>query len=351
MVSFALPGHEEALGDVPNYNLDLAQLDSVLAHDNIDPSVIQAINSYLISQGDTHGLGDTHDKISVEVGYSPNDPAEVAILPPGDHTVNTNADHALQAIVVEDGKPNHDSHLTVTGDRNVFIGTGDGTNTIHLDDWATTLPKRERPQHRYWRARSDSIYAGGNGDSSVAGSGSHTSIDAPFGSHETLVGGSGAYDTLISGSGSHNLLRAGHGDHQFLDVGNGGHNSLIGGDGRDDWLLAGNGNEDSLLAGSVERQVLQAGSGNADTLIGGRGYDDFLQAGNGSHYSLRAGDAPPRLQVGNGAGDTLIGGGGYADWLQGGNGHRDSLRAGSGDHQSLQAGSGNAEHAGWRPRL
>ena len=136
------------------YNLN--QLDGILAAENLDPSVIQAINDYL-------GAG-FHGDVQID-GYPPLDPnAEVLIVDnvSGPLVVPTNSN--LQLIV------DADANVTVTGSNNVFVATGASDDTVNMasssgDDVVQTGSGKDTI---LGGQGADSIY-GGDGNDSITG--------------------------------------------------------------------------------------------------------------------------------------------------------------------------------------
>jgi hypothetical protein len=121
--------------DLPNF--DLATLDTLLRSDGINAgSPIADINRFLISHGDTTGIKDSRDLISVMTGTPPfptNQPVQVDdITTAGTYSINTDQYPLLQALILDDS--GGAQNLTVTGDNSVLIATGDGENTITLQD-------------------------------------------------------------------------------------------------------------------------------------------------------------------------------------------------------------------------
>src|SRR5580698_4033274 len=105
-----------------SFDLDLTQLDALLKSEGIDPSVISAINSYLIGLGDTTGLADTTGLISGQSGTPPFAMADVLnVTSSGAIKIQTVTGDQL--IVVPDGATDvhitgHTHVLAVTGDQN-----------------------------------------------------------------------------------------------------------------------------------------------------------------------------------------------------------------------------------------
>ena len=109
----------------------------MLVGQGVDP-IATDINNFLISRGDTRGIFDTKDLISVQTGMPPfptSPPAQVDLItPPGAYSINTHQYPLLQAIVLSDLDGPQTQNLTVTGDSSILIAAGNGTNTITLND-------------------------------------------------------------------------------------------------------------------------------------------------------------------------------------------------------------------------
>jgi len=276
-----------------SYNLqsfDLATLDTLLYSQSVDP-VALLINDFLINAGDTTGLSDTTDLISVQSGTPPfptSQPAQVDfITTPGTYSINTDQYPALQAIIISNtGGP---SNLTVTGHSNVLVAAGDGGNTITLQDSGNDLVE-VRGSHNTITGGSgaDSIMGAGAGDSLTAGSGAGTWL-YDNGDNATLTGGSGKSDTLEAGGGNNELLVAG------------GNKAL---------LIGGSGVGDTLVA-SGAKDVLETGSGHHESLYGGLGSDSIYaggagDSGNGSG-TLVAGGNNEQIHIGAHGNDSITG--------------------------------------------
>lgn len=180
------------------YDLTRSELNNLLAADNIDSSVRQAIIDYLVDDGTLAGH---HAKVEVqESGFPPLDPkAEVLIVDSSPASVST--DPNLKVIVDV-----ADATLTVTGGKNVLVATGTGDDSVDLSgssgrDVVLTGSGNDTV---VGGDGADSIYGGDGNDSLTAGSGDRTLIDGGNG-HDTLTGGSGDFDT-IAGGGSGDLI-------------------------------------------------------------------------------------------------------------------------------------------------
>ncbi len=308
---------------------DLATLDILLNSEGVDP-IATYINGFLISLGDTHGLTDTTDLISVQSGTPPfptSQPAQVDnITTPGTYSIDTDQYPVLQAIILDNtGGP---SNLTVTGHSNVLVAAGDGGNTITLQDSGNDLVEVLGSHNTVTGgAGQDSIFGAGAGDSLTAGSGAGSWVyDA--GNNATLVGGSGKFD--------------------FIGAGGGNDESLVAG-GNKAFLLGGSGTGDTLNGGTFAGVTLQGGSG-ADSVLIAHGGKDVLETGRGAHESLDGGRGSDLIYAG-GAGGSGNGGG---TLVAGGNNeqvhigaHRSDTVTGSGsgdmvffDSQAYGTGSG-----------
>src|ERR1700739_2019657 len=196
------------------YDLDRTELNHLLTP-NIDAGARAAVIDYLLANGgfgdddhghdydhhdrfghdgrdffDRHDHHDHHDpdptvKVEISDGTEGLDPkAQVLDLTSASNTVTTDA--ALKVIVENVAG---DANLTVHGENDVMIVSGDGNDHVTLQD-------------------------SGN-DIVLAGSG-----------HDVIQGGDDA-DSIYGGKGD-DLLMAGTGDHQLL-VGGTGNDTLIGG--------------------------------------------------------------------------------------------------------------------------
>ena len=221
---------------------DLATLDILLKSEGVDPIATQ-INNFLISAGDTQGLNDTTDLISVQSGTPPfptSQPAQLDnITTPGTYSIDTDQYPVLQAIVLDDtGGP---SNLTITGHSNVMVAAGDGGNTITLQD-------------------------GGN------------DLVEVLGSHNTVTGGAGM-DTLFGAGAGDSLVGRLRSRHVALR-----RRRQRNSDWRQRQVRCCRGwrwQDESLVAG-----------GNKALLLGGSGTGDTLNAGTFAAVTLQGGSEP-----------------------------------------------------------
>jgi hypothetical protein len=297
-------------------NDDLSTLDTLLQSEGVNP-VTGDVNRFLISRGDTTGINDTTDLISVFTGTPPfptNQPAQVDnITTAGTYSINTDQYPLLQAIILDDtgGAQN----LTVTGHNNILIATGDGTNTITLQDHGNDIVVADEGSSTITGGfGADSIQGNGPSDSLVASSGAHSFL-YDGGNNATLVGGAGAHDkitadgandSLVAG-GAHALLEAGSGNADTLDGGTFGHATLEGGSGTGQVLVA-YGADALLRTGSGAGEYLD-GSRGSDSLyaggVGSSGDGGGTLVGGGSHEHFHIGDHGNDTIVGSGSGDTV----------------------------------------------
>lgn len=282
------------------YDLNRAELNSLLAANHIDPLVRQSIIDYLQDDGFLHDHGST---VQAQEGGTLDFNTQVLLVDSPTATVAT--DPNLQVIV-----DLADANLTVTGSDPVLVATGRGDDYVDMTG----------------SSGNDVVMAGSGNDTILGGTGA-----------DTIIGGNGN-DSLVAGSGGNQLLDGSNrtldgwgglgGDHGHHDDdshpghgddhshGSGGNDTLIGGSGEFDTLLGGGGN-DSLIAGSGNHQLLsggdgddtlRGGTGDSDTLIGGSG-KDILIGGIGSNQLLQGNGGNDTFFAGTG-GDTLVGGGG-----------------------------------------
>ena len=294
---------------------DLATLDILLKSEGVDPIATQ-INNFLISAGDTQGLNDTTDLISVQSGTPPfptSQPAQLDnITTPGTYSIDTDQYPVLQAIVLDDtGGP---SNLTITGHSNVMVAAGDGGNTITLQDGGNDLVEVLGSHNTVTGgAGMDTLFGAGAGDSLTGGSGAGTWLyDA--GDNATLIGGSGRFDVVEAGGGNDELLVAG------------GNKAL---------LLGGSGTGDTLNAGTFAAVTLQGGSG-ADLVLVADGAKDVLETGRGKHESLDGERGSNSIYAGGADGSgsgsgTLLAGGNNEQVHIGAHGSDTVTGSGSGD--------------------
>ena len=152
--------------------INLATLDTLLQSEGVDPFAT-GVNNYLIAQGDTKGVTDIKDLISVMSGTPPfptSQPAEVDnITSSGTYKIDTDQYPALQAIILDDtgGK----QHLTVTGSSNVLIATGNGDNVIKLADNGNDVVNL---------GTGSNTVTGGSGSDSIFGDGTARLFDGRF---------------------------------------------------------------------------------------------------------------------------------------------------------------------------
>ena len=314
-------------------NFDLAMLDTLLQSEGVDP-IATGVNNFLISLGDTKGLTDTTDLISVQSGTPPfptSQPAEVDnITTPGTYKIDTDQYPVLQAIVLDDtGGP---QKLTVTGQSNILVATGNGTNTITLADSGNDVVNLGTGSNTVTGGSgSDSIFGDGTDNSLTAGSGNF-SLLYEGGSHSTLVGGTGSDDILIDGPGADNSLVAGHAN-TLIEVAYG----------------PGAGAGATLDGGSFDAVTLQGGSGGGEYLTGSGNHDVF-RTGSDPNEDVYAGGNNDSVYAGGagGSGDgggTLLGGGNNDRFYIGAHGNDTIIGAGAGDavvfkNQAYDQGAG-----------
>jgi Ca2+-binding RTX toxin-like protein len=334
------------MGITGSYSLDLdrSDLGSLLTASGLNNDATTDILNYAFSHNHN-----PDGKVPVEIfggtssaknpvpdiltpGPDPDQP-QILILESPTNTVNTNNFPDLQFIV-----QSADADLTVTGNKNVGIVTGDlagtGDYLVTLNDYGRdTVVTGDGNDTVYAGHGADSIKTGNGTDLLVAGSGDHQTLKAGDGDYDTLLGGSGVHDSLVAGDGDHDSLQAGSGDHQTIEAGNGNYDVLYGGAGTHDSVAAGSGDHDSVYAGSGDHQTIQAGDGTGDSLFGGGSHD--LITGGGDNSALYA-DNGSLI----GSHETVLGGAGEHETLYGGAGSHDVVEAGSGD-TSLVGGSGS----------
>ena len=174
------------------FDLDLRQLDTLLRPEGIDPSLISAINSYLIGLSDTTGLADTTDLISGQSGTPPFAMADVLnVTSSGAIKIQTVTGDQL--IVVADGATN----VHITGHTHVLAVTGDADGVSLSDEY---------------HARFDTLRAGTGDDDILRTRAELSSLKGGSGDGDGLVARTASLDTLIAGSGGDQTLVAGRGN-------------------------------------------------------------------------------------------------------------------------------------------
>ena len=174
------------------FDLDLRQLDTLLRPEGIDPSLISAINSYLIGLSDTTGLADTTDLISGQSGTPPFAMADVLnVTSSGAIKIQTVTGDQL--IVVADGATN----VHITGHTHVLAVTGDADGVSLSDEY---------------HARFDTLRAGTGDDDILRTRAESSSLKGGSGDGDGLVARTASLDTLIAGSGGDQTLVAGRGN-------------------------------------------------------------------------------------------------------------------------------------------
>jgi len=293
-----------AYGGNTGSNLDLSQLDSALSGEGINSSLISSINSYLIGLGDTTGLHDTTDTISVQAGTPPFTVAEVLnVTSAGTFTIHT-AD-GEQLVVVQDAS----TDVRIEGHTSVLAVTGDGAGDKISAD-----------------ARFDTLLSGdGNGDE-LRTTGESSSLKAGSGNNDTITSGGSSLDTLVAGSGNDDSLSAGPGNED----------DLRGGIRTGDTLDGGNGDRVNMYAGSGSHQLLEAGHGQSDWLKGGSG-SHLTMTASGAEATLLTGSANHESIDGSGHNDSIYAGG-ASDPGAGGSGNGSGTLAG-GDHAQFHIGA------------
>ena len=175
-----------------SYDVTAPQLTSTLQQDGVDPATVNAIISYLTSQGDFSNPGQT--VVIQDGGYPPfattsggQLPQVVIVHGTGPVTFDTSngvgGDPNLQAII------DLDANVTVTGSNNVLVDVGDDTNTVHLNDTGNDLVLAGDGQN--------TLVGGAGMDTLIAGDGDLDSLQAGSGSFSSLHAGDGSFDTLL----------------------------------------------------------------------------------------------------------------------------------------------------------
>lgn len=312
---------------------DLSTLDTALQNEGVNPTATD-VNKFLISRGDTTGINDTKDLISVFTGTPPfptNEPAQVDnITVAGTYNINTDQYPLLQAIILDDtGTQN----LTVTGHNSILIATGNGTNTITLQDHGNDIVEAGSGSNTITGGSgADSIYSGGTNDSVVGSSGAHSYI-LEHGANATVVGGSGMGDSITGDGANDSLVAGGHGD----------------------YLTAGSGAGETLDGGSFHGVTEQGGSGAGQFLIA-HGEGDVLFTGSATDEYVEGGGRNDSIYAGGGGGSghgggTLVGGGNNDHFIIGNHGSDTITGSGSGDnvlfeHQHFSSASISTAHDG-----
>jgi Ca2+-binding RTX toxin-like protein len=271
------------------YDLNRSELNSLLASNDIDPSVRKSVIDYLADGGSlSHGS-------TAQVETYPALDLNAQVLTVDTPTASVTTDPTLKVIV-----DLSDASLTVAGNNDVLIATGRGDDTVNITGMtgAEVVMTGSGSDTVYGGSGADSIYGGNGNDVLYGGSGDHellaggNSTDQDdFGVGESHRHDSGNFDTLNGGDGSY-----GGGSNQ-----NDGNDTLWGGSGSFDTLMGGGGND-----------VLHGGSGASQLLVGGGGSDTFFAGTGGDTLLGGSGNDTFNVSIVSGGGnDTIDGGGGH----------------------------------------
>ena len=238
------------------FDLDLRQLDGLLRAEGIDPSIINAINSYLIGLGDAKGLADARDLISGQSGMPPFAVADVLnVTSSGAIKIQTAAGDQL--IVV----PNGATNVHVAGHTEALVVAGDADGVSLSDEY---------------HARFDTLRAGTGDDDILRTRAESSSLKGGSGHGDWLFARTASLDTLIAGSGGDQTLVAGRGNYDYLKGGSG-YGDALGSAGGSASLYAGSGGDQTLSAVGASAR-LQGGSGGGLTMVA-RGADATMLTG------------------------------------------------------------------------